>query len=91
MKKTYVKPEISFESFLMSTHIAGDCEAKPNNQSNFDSCGMVFAPYVVFGSDLTGCKEVSSSNLQAFPVEPNTAYNTICYHVPLESSNIFNS
>ena len=94
MKKTYTKPEISFESFLMSTNIAGDCEAKPDNQSNFDSCGMVFAPYVVFGSDLGGCT-TSSGNLIPFPVAPNTGTivknDTVCYHVPAESSNIFNS
>ena len=90
MKKTYTKPEISFESFLMCTNIAGSCEATAQNQANFNTCGMVFAPFVVFGSDLNGCK-FGKDNLMPFPVEPNQAYNGICYHVPSEDPNIFNS
>ena len=94
MKKTYTKPEISFESFLVSTNIAAGCEAQPNNQSNFDSCGIVFAPYVVFGSDLGGCT-TPSGNLSPFPVAPQSGTlvgkDMVCYHVPVDTNNIFNS
>lgn len=89
MKKTYTKPEIVFESFVLSTNIAGDCEAKAQTFANYSEsgCGYLLGTNIIFGTDLTGCK--GDDNYRQ--VEPNTGWNSICYHVPSEANNIFNS
>ena len=92
MKKTYTKPEISFESFLMSTNIAGDCEIKPTTNANYNLCGylMKSVSLIIFGTDLTGCNSSTNSEIYR-QVDPNTGYNGLCYHTPTEAKNIFNS
>ena len=86
MKKTYTKPEISFESFLMSTNIAGDCEKKTNLPSN-TTCGMKLEGLgVVFTTTMNGCT--------GYKVEmemENAQLNGVCYHVPNPDNNLFNS
>ena len=90
MKKNYTKPQIIFENFSMSTNIAGDCEVKANTNNNYDSCGHLYGDVILFGTDLTGCTKYGSFGR---PIAPNTGLTDdgICYHVPSESSNIFNS
>lgn len=83
MKKVYSAPEILFESFTMSTNIAGDCEWKPDTANNYNNCGINFSGVIIFGSDLTGCTGIQ--------IAPGDKWDSICYHVPSESSNIFNS
>ncbi len=83
MKKKYSAPEILFESFTMSTNIAGDCEAKPQTQVKYSSCGIDFGGYIVFAVNYNGC-----SSMQ---VDFDDEYGGICYHVPSENNNIFNS
>ena len=81
MKKKYEKPQIMFEDFTLTNSIAGDCEIKVKNPSR-DSC-----PYQlrtgeqIFISNLTGC----------ITHEDDGDYNGICYHVPIESNNLFAS
>lgn len=82
MKKVYEKPEIVFENFSLSTNIAADCEVRANTQSNFDSCGVAFSGDVIFISKESGC-----STCISFDDE----YGGMCYHVPSEENNIFNS
>lgn len=83
MKKTYEKPEIMFENFLLSTNIAGDCEKKTDTQSN-NSCGMEFTGIgMVFLTDMSGCKDEKIEG-------DDGEYNGICYHVPY-GENLFNS
>lgn len=87
MKKTYTKPEICFESFLMSTNIAGNCEVDTNLQSN-TSCGLKIEGWgVVFVSSMTGCEKLPTLG----STMDDAQYNGICYHVPYDDKNLFNS
>lgn len=83
MKKEYSKPDILFDSFSLSNSIAGNCEVKTNLPSN-DTCG-VNLPGVgpVFTTQMGGCgiKVIDGRN----------NYNNLCYYVPHESNNVFNS
>ena len=89
MKKTYTKPEICFESFLMSTNIAGDCEVKPTTYGSYNMCGHEYGTEILFGTDLGGCKKYPNGRL----IAPGTGAfaDRLCYHTPTEASNIFNS
>lgn len=77
MKKTYTKPVVSFESFELSTSIAQTCAVKSNfyDACSFDAPGM--------GSvflDTTVCK-----------FTPEDGEAGICYHVPTDTTRLFNS
>ena len=82
MKKQYSKPEIMFESFTLSVNIAGDCEIKIDNQSK-DTCGYIHGTgaETLFINDSTGCSSHTADSED----------NGFCYHVPIESNNLFNS
>lgn len=86
MKKVYSAPQILFESFVMSTNIAGDCEEKTNLPSN-TTCGVEFSDgSSVFMVGMTGC--------ETFKVEASNGdgeWNGLCYHVPNNEYNLFNS
>ncbi len=86
MKKEYSKPIVVFESFSMSTNIAGDCEHKTNLPSPGTSfgCGYPIRGGVVFMSETSGCTYTEGG-------AENGSYNGICYQVPNENSNLFNS
>ena len=86
MKKVYTKPEIIFESFSLSTNIAGDCESIIDTQSR-GNCGIEFGSLVIFVGEYTGC----NSNNGVVVEGDDGNYNGICYHVPVESSTLFNS
>lgn len=77
MKKVYEKPEILFEDFSLSTHIAADCEVKPNDPDlEYPGVGFVFS---------TGCDwPVDTSG-------GDGEYNQICYHVVKDNVNVFQS
>lgn len=90
MKKAYVKPVIMFESFSLSTNIAGDCERQLSSfgvdatNTDFNSCGIFFeSKGVVFSGTWGGCEEKV--------YDPSGSWNTICYDVPSESYNLYNS
>lgn len=84
MKREYAKPIIVFEDFTLSTSIASDCEAKTNLQAK-GSCGWIpndrWDRGPIFTDASTGC-EITQSQ---------AGYDTLCYHVPSESYNLFNS
>ena len=87
MKKEYTKPVIMFESFALSTSIAGDCETIITNLSK-GVCG--YKPGhgdAIFLQDITGC--VITKPDDPYPVQGGK--NTFCYHVPTEYTNLFNS
>lgn len=82
MKKVYEKPEIIFESFALSQNIAAGCEVKTNTPSQMQ------CPYgeTDFGSPLfleavSACKTTVSES----------SNDTLCYHVPVDTNNLFNS
>ena len=85
MKKFYTKPEIMFDSFTLSTNIAGDCEEKMNLPSN-SSCGLDFSGLMVFLDGMGGCTNIKVDN-----VGGDGEFNGICYHVPSGDKNLFNS
>ena len=82
MKKTYSKPQIMFESFSMSTNIAAGCEKTFGLYSRGD-CGIPtnVPGMTIFNLD-GGCTVAGGEEAK---------YNGLCYHVPLESDNLFNS
>ena len=89
MKKTYTTPEIMFESFILSTNIAADCEVKTWQPTNND-CGLSFTGIGnVFLTGMNGCSDmqVSDGAGDGYIGEGNDA---ICYHVPF-GENLFNS
>lgn len=86
MKKTYVKPEVYFESFELSTNIAYAC-GKPTHTPTNGTCGVTINGIgTVFLSGIAGCKY---TNINGEDVKDG--YNGICYHVPDSSQNLFNS
>ena len=84
MKKTYSKPEIMFESFTMSTNIAAGCENTFGLYSR-GVCGFPGdAPNMnIFNKNAGGDCTVDGGDADE--------YDGLCYHVPLESDNLFNS
>lgn len=84
MKREYSKPMIAFESFSLSTNIAGDCEVKVKTFAK-NQCGYIvnagLRSTIVFTSAVAGCHTV----------EADGDHDGICYHVPSENYNLFNS
>lgn len=90
MKKTYMKPEIMFEDFTLTTNIAAGCEVQDVNASTINSCGLDFSGVPVFIEGMTGCAggiEVPDPNNTGDGQDP---YTSICYHNP-SGTNVFNS
>ena len=83
MKKEYSAPEIIFESFALTTSIAGGCEYKTHSPSQ-GNCGY---PYEGGNGDKLFTGLVSDCDI---PIDDNEE-NLFCYHVPVDSMNIFNS
>lgn len=83
MKKLYSKPEIMFEDFTLSVHIAGDCNVIINTSSD-NVCGFLDTrdptAVPVFMDGISGCSRK----------EPD-GFNGVCYHNPTETSDLFNS
>ena len=83
MKKSYSKPEILFESFAMSTSIATTCEVRFELQAK-DVCGYPgSAPgLTIFATTYGGCTVEGKADDE---------YNGLCYNVPDETYNLFQS
>ncbi len=79
MKKSYCKPQITFESFQLSTSIAATCALLGSN----------LAQYVCPVTDQeTGWTFFADSNSLCDTVPAN---GSICYDVPVASWNVMNS
>lgn len=84
--KKYVKPMIVFESFTLSTNIAGDCGTTTGVVPLQDETGCGYKDpadrfgYVIFTTEM-------ACNTK----EDDGEYNGICYHVPIENDKLFNS
>ena len=85
MKKTYCKPIIMFENFTLSTKIAGDCEVKISNQSR-NSCAYIEK----FGKNETSFF-TDAVGACLTTEQDGEGHDGLCYHVPGEAYNIFNS
>lgn len=88
MKKVYSKPEIVFENFSLTTSIAGDCDVKTATWGmNNEDCAMDFSGIPVFLSGMNICETgIAVENMGG-----DGDFNGICYHVPVDSNNLFNS
>ena len=84
MKREYAKPIVVFENFTLSTNIASGCEVKTNLHSK-GGCGWIPSDRWTGGPIFTD----ASTNCQVTPA--NSDYDGLCYHVPTESYNLFNS
>ncbi len=80
MKKPYVKPEITFESFQLSTSIAKSCTFLGTNSAQYvcpvedpDTGWMIFADDV------------------ASPCDTGPANGNICYDIPVANWNVQSS
>ena len=83
MKRKYSAPDVVFESFALSTSI-GNCEVKTNTESQ-GICGYHMEGVGwAFIEGITGCHV-------GFSDEMSLAFNGFCYHVPIDSKNLFNS
>lgn len=87
MKKTYTKPEISFESFLMSTNIAGTCEGIVDNPTK-GTCAVVGTGGIAMFDSKVGSACVFKPEDMGGKKDE---WDGFCYHVPTEYSNLFNS
>ncbi len=89
MKKVYEKPQIVFESFEMSSSIAAGCEFTDVNATQ-GVCAYLTRygnRYVtIFTSDVGACHTTE----QGGGVQED-GYNRICYHVPNDNNDLFNS
>lgn len=85
MKKTYIKPQIMFESFTLSTNIAGDCEVKTNTPNSgtcaYEVSAGAYGTWNVFIDTVQACTTVPADG----------QYDGFCYHTPTETNNLFNS
>ena len=84
MKKTYVKPRIVIETFGLSTSIAGDCETKTNTP-NSGKCAYTYE------DEFFGEINLFIEGVDACKIKEQDGYNGICYHVPLDTTTLFNS
>lgn len=82
MKKVYTKPQLMFESFSLSTSIAGGCDAIVDTYRG-GTCGLNMGFVVVF-ADVPGTTCTQK-------IAMTESWNGICYHNPTDDNNLFNS
>ena len=82
MKKTYVKPEVYFESFELSANIASGCAFITKTHAEVSNCSYNDGVDVIFMSTTHGCvTEVVDGNNGG----------KICYHVSADEKRLFTS
>lgn len=86
MKKAYVKPEIMFENFSLSTNIAGDCESIVGNASKGVCAVLGTGDVAIFSETMNACDYTTESRGNA-----SDTYDGFCYHVPTSDKTLFNS
>lgn len=80
MKKTYVKPQVYFESFQLSANIAAGCGPTTKLATEQAQCGFDDGSgKIIFLQDITGC---------AYGQDEGS--NSICYHT-FEGNKLFTS
>lgn len=91
MKKTYIKPMVTFESFAFSSNIAAGCSAVNGIHGDFTSCAA-------FGTQSTptqGCTFINGGMIifnNSNCVEgPEKVEGDLCYDVPTDANRMFMS
>lgn len=86
MKKAYSKPEILFEDFSLSVNIAGNCSPIAGSPTEGECSIIGSGGEPVFTGDIAGCM---------FKPEDmgygSDEWDEICYNVPFDYANYFNS
>lgn len=87
MKKMYYKPQVMFESFMLSTNIAGGCESIVGNPSK-GTCALIGTGGInMFSGSITDC-EYKPEDMGC---ADDVSLDGFCYHVPVTEKNLFNS
>ena len=87
MRKTYHKPKLWYEDFRLSQSIASGCEGIANYAENLCSVTVkIPGP----GTDPATSIEVFMSSSVCLYFPPNLD-DTVCYHAPNESNNVYSS
>jgi len=81
LKKQYIKPDVVFEDFSLSTTIANGCETNITNATK-GVCGVDFGGWFVFVSGVNEC---------ITQIEDGSMFDGLCYHVPNADNNVFGS
>ncbi len=82
MKKPYIKPQIAFESFQLSTSIAASCALLGTTSAQY-VCPVEDpdSGFKIFAEDITSLCDTA----------PMGGNDSICYDVPSENWNVFSS
>ena len=80
VKRNYIKPDICFDSFELSSSMAAGCEMIGSNQDAY-AC-----PVLIPDWELTVFMELGICDMH-----PPEQMDSICYHVPTADNNVFNS
>ena len=76
---------MSFEDFELSVNIAAGCDVTPvngeKNSTTINSCGWYDGFDFLFTSGVDNCKSKTTDD--------GSSYG--CYHVPIDSKNLFSS
>ena len=92
MKKKYVKPEILFEDFTLSTSVASCATSSMVKVMVTESCGFYdeYLKVVVISGETSGCPtETTQSGYRV--AETPGENDGVCFHVPIEAYNVWNS
>ena len=84
MKRAYTKPDVAFESFSLCASIAAGCEVKTDLPYS-GGCGFKYSGYNIFLYEVSGC----GAKIQDGTLRYENDF--LCYHVPSESCNLFDS
>lgn len=84
MKKCYQSPEILFEDFTLSVNIALNCDIIIDTQS-YNTCALGFGRNAIFVESVNACTTKIEDGSQY------NEYDQVCYHVPSQSTDLFNS
>ena len=79
MKKKYSKPIVIVEDFSLQTSIAAGCQFKTDTQVE-GACGYPTRNGIIFTDEIVGCEYKRPDQ-----------FDSICYHVPTDTSDLFNS
>ena len=86
MKKIYSKPEIIFEDFTLSENIAGDCEGIVGNPAK-GTCAYLSSGGIATFTDSVDACDFTPADMGS----TDDRWDGFCYHVPIETNNLFNS
>ena len=81
MKKTYVKPELYFENFELSSNIAAGCQWISTSAENV-------CPVTV---DMDGFGKVQIFVKDSCKYYAPDLQDKVCYHSPQDNNNVFTS